>query len=161
MNDPQYCPKCGAELPEDAPAGICPRCLVAAGFESEAGSLANQPKSDPEAPTIDSPSHRSGFLPPSPTQLADKFPQLEILELLGHGGMGAVYKARQTNLDRLVALKIIRPEATHDPTFAERFNREAKTLARLSHQHIVAVHDFGEIEYSEAEDPAARRSTTS
>jgi serine/threonine protein kinase len=75
---------------------------------------------------------------------------------LGHGGMGAVYKARQTNLDRLVALKIIRPEATHDPTFAERFNREAKTLARLSHQHIVAVHDFGEIEYSEPEDPPDR-----
>jgi serine/threonine protein kinase len=91
-----------------------------------------------------------------PTQLADKFPQLEILELLGHGGMGAVYKARQTNLDRLVALKIIRPDATHDPTFAERFNREAKTLARLSHQHIVAVHDFGEIEYYEAEDRPAR-----
>ena len=156
MNDPQYCPKCGAELPEDAPAGLCPRCLVAAGFESEAGSLANQPKSDPEAPTIDSPSPGTGFLPPTPTQLADKFPQLEILELLGHGGMGAVYKARQTNLDRLVALKIIRPEATHDPTFAERFNREAKTLARLSHQHIVAVHDFGEIEYSEAKDLPAR-----
>jgi len=157
MNRPQYCPKCGAELSEDAPAGLCPRCLVAAGFESEAGSQANQPKSALEAPTIDSPSPGRGFLPPSPTQLADKFPQLEILELLGHGGMGAVYKARQTNLDRLVALKIIRPEATHDPTFAERFNREAKTLARLSHQHIVAVHDFGEIEYSEAEDAPARR----
>jgi serine/threonine-protein kinase len=95
-------------------------------------------------------------VPLSPTQLAGKFPQLEILELLGHGGMGAVYKARQTNLDRLVALKIIRPEATHEPTFAERFNREAKTLARLSHQHIVAVHDFGEIEYFEAQDPPAR-----
>ena len=156
MNGPQHCPKCGAELPDDAPAGLCPRCLVAAGFESEVGNLANQPKSDPDAPTIDSPSPGRRFLPPLPTQLADKFPQLEILELLGHGGMGAVYKARQTNLDRIVALKIIRPEATHDPTFAERFNREAKTLARLSHQHIVAVHDFGEIEYSEAEDAPAR-----
>jgi len=95
-------------------------------------------------------------VPPAPAELARHFPQLEMLALLGQGGMGAVYKARQTNLDRLVALKIIRPEATNDPTFAERFNREAKTLARLSHQHIVAVHDFGEIDYYEAEDRPAR-----
>jgi serine/threonine protein kinase len=78
------------------------------------------------------------------------FPQLEILELLGHGGMGAVYKARQPKLDRLVALKIIRPEAAGDPAFAERFNREARLLARLSHPHIVAVYDFGEVSLSAA-----------
>ena len=77
------------------------------------------------------------FVPPSPASLAPLFPQLEILGLLGHGGMGAVYKARQKKLDRLVALKIIRPEAAADPAFAERFNREARTLARLSHPHIV------------------------
>lgn len=59
--------------------------------------------------------------------------------------MGAVYKARQTKLDRLVALKIIRPESADDPAFAERFNREARTLARLHHPNIVAVHDFGEV----------------
>ena len=77
--------------------------------------------------------------------LASHFPQLEILELLGHGGMGAVYKARQPRLDRLVALKIIRPESADTPAFAERFNREAKTLARLSHPQIVTVYDFGEV----------------
>ena len=59
--------------------------------------------------------------------------------------MGAVYKARQTKLDRLVALKLIRPESAADPEFAERFNREARTLARLTHPHIVGIHDFGEI----------------
>ena len=80
--------------------------------------------------------------------LAAHFPQLEILELLGHGGMGAVYKARQPKLDRLVALKILRPESADDPAFAERFNREARTLARLSHPHIVAVYDFGEVSLS-------------
>ena len=69
----------------------------------------------------------------SVASLEPLFPQLEILGLLGHGGMGAVYKARQKKLDRLVALKIIRPEAATDPAFAERFNREARTLARLSH----------------------------
>ena len=71
-------------------------------------------------------------------------PQLEILELLGRGGMGAVYKARQKQLDRVVALKILPPEAGRDPAFAERFTREARALARLNHPNIVAVHDFGE-----------------
>jgi predicted Ser/Thr protein kinase len=75
--------------------------------------------------------------------LAGRFPQLEVLELLGKGGMGAVYKARQKELDRLVAVKILPPDVAHDPAFAERFTREARALARLSHPNIVAVHDFG------------------
>lgn len=66
--------------------------------------------------------------------------------------MGAVYKARQTKLDRMVALKIIRPETTGDPAFAERFMREARTLARLNHSGIVAFHDFGEIDAPELFD---------
>jgi tRNA A-37 threonylcarbamoyl transferase component Bud32 len=69
---------------------------------------------------------------------------LDILELLGQGGMGAVYKARQPKLDRLVALKILPAKAGADAHFAERFNREARALARLDHPHIVRVHDFGE-----------------
>jgi serine/threonine protein kinase len=59
--------------------------------------------------------------------------------------MGAVYKARQTALDRLVALKILPPGAAGDAGFAERFNREARALGRLNHPHIVAVHDFGQV----------------
>jgi hypothetical protein len=76
--------------------------------------------------------------------LTQLFPQLEIFGVLGRGGMGIVYKARQTRLDRLVALKILPADAGRDPAFAERFLREARALARLSHPHIVAVHDFGE-----------------
>jgi predicted Ser/Thr protein kinase len=76
--------------------------------------------------------------------LAARFPGLEILELLGQGGMGAVYKARQPNLDRMVALKILSPSLAADPAFAERFTREARALARLSHPNIVSVHDFGQ-----------------
>jgi len=57
--------------------------------------------------------------------------------------MGAVYKARQSSLDRLVAVKVLPPEAGRDPAFAERFGREARALARLSHPNIVAVHDVG------------------
>ncbi len=77
--------------------------------------------------------------------------------MLGHGGMGAVYKAQQTRLERTVALKIIRPGSADDPAFAERFNREAKTLARLNHPSIVSVYDFGEVQYDE---PGAARPVT-
>jgi tRNA A-37 threonylcarbamoyl transferase component Bud32 len=78
--------------------------------------------------------------------LAGQFPQLEILELLGQGGMGAVYKARQKQLDRLVALKILPPQIGRDEAFAERFTREARSLARLNHPRVVSVHDFGHTE---------------
>jgi predicted Ser/Thr protein kinase/cytochrome c-type biogenesis protein CcmH/NrfG len=85
-----------------------------------------------------------GFVPPAAEMMAKFFPQLEILEFIGKGGMGAVYKARQPGLDRLVALKILPPRASDDPGFAERFTREARALARLSHPNIVAVYDFGQ-----------------
>lgn len=80
-----------------------------------------------------------------PEQLAGKFPQLEIIELIGRGGMGSVYRARQKSLQRMVALKIIRPEINAKPGFADRFVREARALAQLNHPNIVTVHDFGQI----------------
>ena len=55
-----------------------------------------------------------------------------------------VYKARQKHLDRLVALKILLPDIARDQAFAERFTREARAMAMLSHPHIVTVHDFGQ-----------------
>jgi predicted Ser/Thr protein kinase len=76
--------------------------------------------------------------------LAAAFPQLEILELIGQGGMGFVYKARQPRLERLVALKILPQSAVTDPRFAERFTREGRVLARLNHPNIVTIHDFGQ-----------------
>src|SRR5438552_1059171 len=77
--------------------------------------------------------------------MARLFPQLEIIALIGKGGMGAVYKARKPQLDRLLALKILPPQAAAGPGFGERFNREARALARLAHPNIVAVHDFGQV----------------
>jgi serine/threonine protein kinase len=76
--------------------------------------------------------------------VAAAFPQLEQLEWLGTGGMGVVYKARQTRLDRWVALKLLPWAQSADPTFAERFHREARFLARLNHPNIVQVYDFGQ-----------------
>jgi hypothetical protein len=78
-----------------------------------------------------------------PEEIAPHFPQLEIQSVLGRGGMGVVYKARQPELDRLVALKVLVPDASPDPAFSERFLREARALARLNHPHIVTVHEIG------------------
>jgi len=116
---------------ELSPAGgVCPRC--AAGF------LRGTP-TEPSAAR----SGKHAFTPPTVTELAAKFPQFEILAFVGQGGMGAVYKALQRQLDRVVALKILPPDTGEDPTFAERFAREAKALARLNHPGIVTIHDFG------------------
>jgi tRNA A-37 threonylcarbamoyl transferase component Bud32 len=82
--------------------------------------------------------------PPPLEEISRHFPQLQILECLGRGGMGVVYKARQPRLDRFVALKILAREKEKNPRFAERFTREAQALARLNHPNIVTVYDFGE-----------------
>jgi serine/threonine protein kinase len=80
----------------------------------------------------------------APEELAPHFPQLEILECLGRGGMGVVYKARQKTLNRFVALKLLAPERVRDAKFAERFTREAQALAALNHPNIVTIYDFGQ-----------------
>jgi tRNA A-37 threonylcarbamoyl transferase component Bud32 len=121
------CPRCQAPLPDDAPQGLCAKCLLAAvSTPTEAG----QPP---------------GERPPPPFEtVTAAFPQLEIVEVIGHGGMGVVYKARQPRLDRFVALKILPQSLAADAAFAERFHREARVLARLNHPNIVTVHDFGQ-----------------
>ena len=122
------CPQCGAPLPSGVLAGLCPACLFKQGA---AADTAVPPETAP-------------FQPPSVEEVAKLFPQLEIIALLGQGGMGAVYKARQPALDRLVALKILPPLTAGGSSFVERFNREARALAKLNHPNIVAVYEFGQ-----------------
>jgi predicted Ser/Thr protein kinase len=124
----RFCPKCRATLTSDSPEGLCPACLMAGGLSGVDGEVA-EPVPIPPAAEV--------------AALQAQLPYIEILELLGQGGMGAVYRARQKNLDRFVALKVIRPDNAADPSFAERFGREARALARLNHPNIVTVHDFG------------------
>lgn len=134
MNTTPLCPSCGKTLAPSAPKGLCQECLLKAGFPTGTESNSDDP-AKPQA---------SAFVPPTPEELAPRFPQLEILELIGRGGMGAVYKARQVKLDRIVALKILPPTVGEDPAFAERFTREAKALAKLNHPGIVTLYEFGE-----------------
>jgi serine/threonine protein kinase len=86
---------------------------------------------------------RETFIPPSAEELARQIPSLDVIELLGQGGMGVVYKGRQPLLDRPVAIKILRPDYQADGEFHERFLREARTLAKLRHPYIVTVYDVG------------------
>lgn len=134
------CPECHKSIPPAAPAGQCPECLLKRGLERAGFASAAFALTTPQG---------GRQIPLTPEFIAPCFPQMEILELLGQGGMGTVFKARQTKLDRMVAVKIIRPETASDPAFAERFMREAKTLARLNHPNIVSVHDFGEVNLAE------------
>lgn len=135
MAEPTTCPRCGAAIPPGgSPGGLCPRCLLQAGMESK-GSAADVVHTGA--------SDSSRKPPPTREELAQHFPQLEIGELLGQGGMGAVFRARQKGLDRDVALKVLTVDVGADPSFAERFGREAKTLARLAHSSIVHVYDVG------------------
>ena len=139
MPEVTCCPQCGCSVPPDSPDGLCPACLLRHGL-ADGGPEAKF--ADHSVTEVRQPPSR--FVPPKPSDLANRFPQFEVLDLLGHGGMGAVCKARQKSLDRLVALKIINPDAADDAGFAERFAREARALAKLSHSNIVAVYDFGE-----------------
>ncbi|MBL8819458.1 MAG: serine/threonine protein kinase [Planctomyces sp.] len=142
------CKKCEQPIPEDAPDGLCPSCMLRAALI---------PIDSPQLRPDDEHQFRSFKTPGPPTPgpkqfqpetietLRPLFPDFEFISLIGSGGMGAVYQVRQKKLDRMVALKIIRPDAASDPAFAERFNREARTMARLNHTGIVSIHDFGEI----------------
>ena len=125
-SSPPICPKCAAIIPDEAPSGLCPKCAL-----EGAATVSNTP------------SGGRHITPPGIGEIAPHFPELEILELLGAGGMGAVYKARQPQLDRFVALKILSHHLAGDPSFVERFNREARVLGRLSHPNIVGIHGFG------------------
>jgi len=128
-NQSPKCPQCGATLNQSAPAGLCPNCLMALNLKAETGLAGDPAAAQPPLP---------------PEQIAPHFPQLEILECLGRGGMGVVYKARQPQLDRVVALKLLAPERVTEARFADRFLREARALARLNHPNIVTIHDFGQ-----------------
>jgi formylglycine-generating enzyme required for sulfatase activity/serine/threonine protein kinase len=127
MTPSESCLQCGASLPSDAPAGLCPACLMSRGVSSRPGSSPRR------------------WEPPGIEELQAILPQYEIVKMLGRGGMGAVYQARQISLDRPVAIKILSAELEdNDRDFAQRFKNEARAMGKLNHPGIVTVYDFGE-----------------
>lgn len=121
------CPTCGAALNGDG-CDQCASCLFQ--LAADVG-VADR-------------SHASAFTAPDPRKLAPLMPDFEFQNLLGRGGMGVVYRVRQSRLNRVAALKVLPPERASDPAFVERFFREAQALAQLSHPNIVNVYDMGQ-----------------
>ncbi|MCM2257195.1 MAG: serine/threonine protein kinase [Vicinamibacteria bacterium] len=115
------CPACDEGLPEAA--RFCPRCGAAC-------AAAPEPPADPVRDLLKAALGR----------------QYEVGRLLGRGGMGAVYLATETALEREVAVKVLPPEHGATRESRERFRREARTAAKLSHPHIVPLHTFGDVD---------------
>ena len=118
------CRGCGADVPDNAPFGHCPRCLLELGFDP----LPNAAEE----------------VSPLATAKGRRFGDYELLEQIGRGGMGIIYKARQVTLNRLVALKMIRAVEFASPTLVQRFHLEAEAAANLHHPNIVSIYETGE-----------------
>jgi ankyrin repeat protein/serine/threonine protein kinase len=126
MEESPRCLSCNSPPVRGRAGGLCPACLLRAALAGGPGRRGG------------------GWPPPSPEELAALFPGLEIVALIGCGGMGAVYQVRQPALGRFAALKILPAELGGLPGFSKRFNHEARAQAALNHPHIVTIHEFGE-----------------
>ena len=126
---PGNCPRCAGQIPEDTPGGVCPSCALDNALAAE---------STPETEFLNLADI------PVPGELVRYLGDYELLEVVGRGGMGVVYRARQRSLDRIVAVKMLLGGAHASDELKHRFRREAETAANLRHPGIVPIYEIGE-----------------
>jgi serine/threonine protein kinase len=110
ISAPRVCPKCGSEIPSDAPEGGCPACLLQTALDATGSQVV--------------------------------FGRYKLIKVLGRGGMGIVWLARDQELERDVALKFLPDLIIHDAAVLSDLKRETKRCLELTHKNIVRIYDF-------------------